>query len=222
MVKKSVVELPEKIKDRLASLPVNGKRQVPIDLLPIRIGTMKVRLVGTGSLIVHNFDEKCRDEIEAKQGGKPKDKKAPKNPADCFERSKYKTKDGHDGFPAANFKKAAVWSARYLDDLKQTDLRGAFFVEGENIPLELPVPTVMRRDYVRVGGMNKVADLRYRAEYPEWAVVLDISYNEAAITPQVILNLLHVAGFSCGVGERRPQKEGTRHGTWRLDEDFKE
>lgn len=197
----------------------NGKHEpeaVPVKLLPIRIGIMTVRLVGDAPLIVHNFDRKAQQEILDKQMGKAKQKKEAKKPAELFEASKYKTADGKDGFPAANFKKAAVAAASFMDDMKKTLLRGAFYVEGDIVPLEAK-KCVMRQDMVRIGGMNKTADVRFRAEYPEWAVSLRVRYNQQLLTPEVLINLFNIAGFSVGVGERRPQKEGLQFGTWHVD-----
>jgi hypothetical protein len=68
---------------------------------------------------------------------------------------------------------------------------------------------VMREDVVKVGKFpNKVADLRYRAEFKKWSCVLTIKYNARVLTQDQIINLLHLAGFAVGIGEWRPEKSG--------------
>ena len=48
--------------------------------------------------------------------------------------------------------------------------------------------------------------MRYRGEFSNWRVSMKIRYNAAAITVEQIVNLLNVAGFGCGIGERRPSQ----------------
>ena len=89
-------------------------------------------------------------------------------------------------------------------------LRGAFFIAGEGSELLAEVkgctPT-MREDMVRVG--MGVADIRFRGEFANWYMDLQVSYNaNGAYTLDQIINLINVGGFSCGIGEWRPEKDG--------------
>jgi len=65
----------------------------------------------------------------------------------------------------------------------------------------------MREDMVRVG--MGVADIRYRPQFDPWAAKVRIAFNAAAISPEQIANLLDIAGFGVGVGEWRPEKDGS-------------
>ena len=65
----------------------------------------------------------------------------------------------------------------------------------------------MREDMVRIG--MGTADLRYRGEFKNWATTLTIRYIPFAISMEQIINLFNVGGFSCGVGEWRPEKGGS-------------
>jgi hypothetical protein len=69
-------------------------------------------------------------------------------------------------------------------------------------------PPEMRTDMVRNAGIQRVADLRYRAEFVEWKMPLRIQYKEGQILPETIANLLQWAGDSVGVGEWRVEKGG--------------
>lgn len=56
-------------------------------------------------------------------------------------------------------------------------------------------------------GMG-TADIRYRAEFPDWKARVLVRYNANVLSEAQILNLLNVAGFAVGVGEWRPEKDG--------------
>jgi len=60
---------------------------------------------------------------------------------------------------------------------------------------------------VRVG--LGTADIRIRAEFPAWSTTLDIRYNGNVLSREQIANLFNTAGFAVGVGEWRPQKDGS-------------
>ena len=73
----------------------------------------------------------------------------------------------------------------------------------------------MHESMVRVG--NGVADIRYRAEFPKWSAELTIRYNAAVISAEQVVNLLQLGGFSCGIGEMRPEKTNFSHGLFHVE-----
>jgi hypothetical protein len=107
----------------------------------------------------------------------------------------------------------------------KTDLRRAFFIQSDGIDIVSGLELVrvdykkcrMREDMCRVGTMTKTADIRYRAEYSDWSIKLRIEYNANTITPGQIANLLRLAGFSVGLCEWRPEKDGN-FGRFSIDE----
>lgn len=124
-------------------------------------------------------------------------------------------KKGRFGFPACAFKASAI-DAGYQQGViaKKTTARGAFHIIGEYAVIE-GVPE-MREDMVQIGGMSKVADIRYRPMFKEWKTTLTIKYNKKAITPEQIMNLMNYGGFANGVGEWRPSKDGS-FGTFHVE-----
>jgi len=66
---------------------------------------------------------------------------------------------------------------------------------------------------VRLNG--KTADIRHRGEFKEWSADLEVQYNEDWISAEQIANLISLAGFSVGVGEWRPEKNG-QYGTFEI------
>jgi hypothetical protein len=174
-------------------------------------GQVIIEVTGISSLICHNFGEKSKKQMLDKQLGKPRMKKAAKDPQQDFKDSLYPLpgKKGRFGFPASGFKKAMVSACRYVDGINMTYAKGAFHVDGDLLEI-LNTKPKMREDVVRLNsGPSPVADLRYRAEFSEgWKVKVPISFNRRAINAESIANLLNIAGRSVGVGEWRPEKSG--------------
>ena len=120
---------------------------------------------------------------------------------------------GRFGFPACAFKASAI-DAGYQQGViaKKTTARGAFHILEEYAVIE-GIPE-MREDMVQIGGISKVADIRYRPMFRTWSTTLTIKYNKNAITPEQIINLMNYGGFANGVGEWRPSRDvsfGTFH-----------
>lgn len=175
-----------------------------IAIPPIEIKSYSFRLEGDSPLIVHAWSDKAKKEMLDKQMGKARGKKEPKDPDGDYEAAFYRMPNNAPGFPTIAFKAAAVNAARQVEGLTMTFLRGAFHAIGELVEIE-GEPT-MREDTVRVG--MGTADLRYRPEFKVWAVNLIIRLNTRSMTLAQLIHLLNQAGFSVGVGEWRPEKDG--------------
>ena len=200
-----------------------------IEIKPINIVTTTVRIAGDTPLIMHRWSEKAKRMILEKQMKKTKSSaKEAKNPVEDFIESIYwmegkpseYTEEAFDeacrngarfGFPVTAIKQATISSA-YRNGITKdmASLRGAFFIAGDGSELLAEVkgctPT-MREDMVRVG--MGIADIRFRGEFANWYMDLQVSYNaNGAYTLDQIINLINVGGFSCGIGEWRPEKDG--------------
>lgn len=174
---------------------------------------IRVTLVGITPLIVNNFDEKTRQIIEDRQGGKAAHKRPPKDPKECYERARLRDTRGKDCIRALWIKCACVDAARFAEGVKMTHLRGAVRVEGDMLQLKFK-KLRMRCDPVR--NANGGADLRYRPEYESWSVECTVSYRENMITPESVLNLLNNAGQSIGLCEKRPGQNGDTFGMFEV------
>jgi len=210
-----------------------------IEIKPINIETVDIAIVGTTPLIVHAWSDKAKQMMLDKQRGKKVGAKHDiKIPYNDFINSLYwltlKPLDGNSdeeaeaafnncvaagakfGFPVNGIKQAIISGAyRAGLDVKQTELRGTFFLEGgtdaSTVDMAEIVGSVpeMREDMVRVGGMSKSADIRYRGEFKEWEIPLRLKYNkDGKYSLEQILNMVGFGGFCCGIGEWRPEKDG--------------
>lgn len=187
--------------------PKKVAEEATIDLPAIQIDTFDLRLVGDSPLLCNRFGEKAKQAILDKQMKKAATARRAKDPEADFQSALYPfpSEFGDYGFPSVGFKKAAVGAARWLSGAKMTELRGAFQVMGVLTPLE--GEPKMREDVV--GGYGRGADIRYRAEFPDWVAHLSIQMNASAFSAEQVINLFNVGGFSSGVGDWRPEKSGT-------------
>ena len=128
------------------------------------------------------------------------------------------------GFHIGGIKKSFITgAARSGLDVKMTELRGSFFLKGvgafsndDYAEIVTPEPPKMREDTVMVGGMSKVADLRYRGQFDEWEIPLIMVYNKnGKYSLEQLLSLVNAGGFASGIGEMRPEKFG-QYGMYRL------
>lgn len=166
--------------------------------------TIIVTLEGTSELIIHRFSERQISDIATKQGAGGKPKKGKRDPEAEYEAAKYLTEDGKPGLPAIQIKAAMVGACSFIDGVTKVVAKGAFFVQGEILPINHVKPH-MRTDVVRLSGIGRTADLRYRPGFPAgWEVKAEILFNPSVISAEGIINLLENAGFSCGLGDWRP------------------
>ena len=181
------------------------------ELQKIKVEQTTVKIRGLSPLIMHRWSEKARKEMLDKQMKKTVKKEA-KAPEEQYEASVYKLDDGRIGFPADAFKQSMIRGAKQIG-LVMTDARTSFFVHGEYctrddrelVPLTGDITP--REDMVRLNGTT--ADIRFRGQVIQWEADLKISYNSSITSLDHIVNMLQAAGYGVGVGEWRPEKNGT-------------
>lgn len=220
-------------------------KKANIEIKPIALETVNITIEGTTPLIVNNWSEKAKQMILDAQTGNKTKKHDIKIPFNDFMFSNYwltKMPDGGEndaeaeeiwakcisdgarfGFPVTGIKQSIISGAyRSGLDVKQTELRGTFFLEGgtehgtTDMAEIVSEPPEIREDMVRVGGMSKTADIRYRAEYANWSIPLKLTYHkDGKYSLKQILNMVNYGGFATGIGEWRPERDG-QFGMYRL------
>jgi len=203
---------------------------------------MKVKVIGTSPLIIHQFGDKVKKQMLDKQKKKANKGRDAKNPIADFVNSLHlmgsfdreeitemlmdaDVRVGADvaehfadipiGFPAGGFKKAAVSACRNVDGVAMTEARGAFFViEDQGGLVEIKYDRlIIREDGVVISRNTK--DIRHRGCLEGWSATLQIELNPMALTSEQVLNLIDISGFSVGVGDWRPERNGS-NGMFRL------
>lgn len=200
-----------------------------VGIKPLEIRKAKIKIVGDTPLIVHAWSEKAKKMMLDAQTKATKTKaKDIRDPYDDFIQSLYwlegkpeestveafeaSVKAGAKwGFPVGAIKQAGNAAAYRSGWVKnQMELRGSYFLNtefGEMAEIKGSIPEI-REDMVRIGMGS--ADLRYRGEFKNWHMDLVIEYNgNSNLTLDQIVNVINAGGYIVGIGEWRPEKDGT-------------
>ena len=206
-----------------------GKKEVDvIEIRPLDIKTVNITIVGDTPLIVHAWSEKAKKMmLETQMGVSKGKKKEVRDPYDDFIQSMYwitekpestpeafekaVKKGAKFGFPVGAIKMAGNSAAYRMGWCKnQMGLRGSYFLRSKYGDLAeiISDSPIMREDMVRIGMGS--ADLRYRAEFQNWEMNLLLEYNASGeYSLEQIVNIVNAGGYVCGLGEWRPEKDGS-------------
>lgn len=188
---------------KATSAPDTGR--VGITLPAMNLQVMKLTVVGDSPLICHAWSAKAKQMMLDKQMKKAKPARVAKSPEEDYRDSLYPYPGGGFGFPAVAFKSAMVSACRFAEGVKMTEIRGALHIIGDMVKISgEPRP---REDMVKIA--MGTADIRFRGEFPKWEAQLTIQFNASVISAEQIANLLNIGGFSTGVGEWRPERNGS-------------
>jgi hypothetical protein len=194
-----------------------AQKQESIEIPAIKLKTFVITLEGDSPLVCHAWSSKAKREMLDKQMKKAKVAREAKDPYRDFCESLYwvskkpakptpeDVKKATFGFPTIAFKSAAVDACSHVGEITKVEARGAFHINGDM--LEIKGTPELREDMVRVG--MGTADIRYRGEFKSWSVTFEVRCNANVLSPEQIINLFNTAGFAIGVGEHRPQKDGS-------------
>lgn len=205
------------------------KEETIVEIRPIEIKSVPIKIVGDTPLIVHAWSHKAKQQMLDAQMGVTKTKaREKKNPVDDFIQSLYwltempeeSTEEAFRkavengakwGFPVTGIKQAANSAAYRLGWVKnQMSLRGSYFLKtewGDMAEIKGSIPE-MREDMVRVG--MGTADIRYRGEFKSWSMDLILEYNASGeMSLEQIINCINAGGYTVGIGEWRAEKDGS-------------
>lgn len=203
------------------------KTEEVVEIRPLDNKQVKVQIIGDTPLIVHAWSDKAKKMmLEAQQKVTKTKAKDIRDPYDEFVNSMYwltekpeSTVEAFEqavangakwGFPVGAIKMAgnsAAYRAGWVKN--QMQLRGSYFLKtewGDMAEIKGDTP-IIREDMVRIGMGS--ADLRYRAEFRNWSMEMILEYNASGeLTLEQILNVMNLGGYSVGIGEWRPEKDG--------------
>lgn len=196
-----------------------------------------VWLVGETPLIVHAWSEKARREMLSKQVKATKGGKEARDPQADFVSSLYEMSDGVYGFPAMGVKNCILSAAHKDKGIARTGVMAALWIDAEMVRTrpalagaicDMPLVRIwgsdpeMREDMVKIGaGLNKTANLAYRAQFTTWAIRITGRFNTTILTPEALAFLIQDAGMSSGLGEWRNERKGL-FGAFRLADEAEE
>jgi len=193
-----------------------------VEIASVALETARIPIIGTAPLIMHRWSEKAKRELAERAMKRAKPKETP-DPQAEYEAAMYLIEEGRLGFPAIGFKRAMVGGARVFGkELTMTALKQFVFIDGEmgthiqsdgQKLVEIIGEVRMREDVVRVG---QGTSMRYRPEIIDWHATLLVTYAKNMLTFDTVMALVNAAGFGVGIGDWRPEKNGS-FGTFAID-----
>lgn len=218
---------------RRTALTPQGRKVVRfVDPVRAAQAYLYARIVGETPLLVSAFSEKAQQWMLAKQEGKARGKKPPKEVEQDFLNSMHfigkkpttmeEVASAVWAFPALAFKAALVRGLGNCGE-KMTLAKTAIYVPPADDDPTRKLVRILSESGPRmtidpVRNATGVADLRTRAEFVDWAVDLVVRFDSRTYGVEQVCAGLSAAGL-CGVGDWRPNgKESTgMHGMFRLE-----
>ena len=180
---------------------------------------VRLTIVGTAPYISQAWSETAIRKIQDKQSKAPRRgpiRSGTRDPNREFEESIYRTKEGAPGINKIAVR-AAMIDAAPLVGIARPLIKAGLRIGGSYIiPIRGSRPQ-MRTDMRRLPTGS--ADPVYRAEFWPWEMDLELRYDAHLITLEQVINLVRRAGFSVGIGGKRPMDpkgKGDDFGTFDL------
>lgn len=184
----------------------------------------KTWIVGDTPIITHAWSEKAKREMLQKQVKATKAGKEARDPQADFVSSLYEMSEGVFGFPATGVKNCILSAAHKDKGIARSGVMAALWINADMVRVrpalagavcDMPLLRIwgsepeMREDMVKIGaGLNKTANLAYRAQFTIWAMKVTGRFNPSVVTEEALAFLIAESGFSSGLGEWRNERKG--------------
>lgn len=201
-----------------------------IVIKPPKFGTATFKIRGIVPLVIHRFSAKAKQQFKQKmetgKAASSKKNREAQQTDDLFESSRYRSKQGWDGFHAGAIRNAIISACR-LVSFKMTLAKLSIFVEADGVDaLEPQIPLiriygkpVKQEDIARVETGQPY--ITVRAAYHDWTANVRIRWDQDQFTLEDVSNLLSRVGLQVGIGEGRPDSKnscGMGWGMFKLEE----
>ena len=191
------------------------KKGEPVGLHGLELVNATVTLKSKTPLLMNRFTEKAKNQILGKQIGKANLGRTKRDPDKEWVDALYhidKEKKIY-GFPAIAFKQCMVTACSQIKDRAMSKVltRGAVHINASDLDESgelVEIKGTPKKHEANVKLATGVADLRYRPIFSTWEAVLNLEWNNKAISFEQILHLLKLGGYSYGIGEHRPERNG--------------
>jgi len=212
----------EKMKKVQLETAAPAKQQAVV-IPAIRLVTIRLTLDGVTPLVSNNFSQEMQDKMADKQRKGTQANKEVKREAKDFEKdfrgSLHVSTDGWYGFPASTFRQAMIDACRTVN-YKMTHAKMGVFVNADGFDGTSGQPLVriqgdkpeMFSTYVRLADGSP--DIKSRARWKKWFIILDVEFDEDMFSSTDIVNLLTRVGRQVGIGAGRPYSKTSCGQDW--------
>lgn len=184
-------------------------KEEKINLKPLKIGRIKLHIIGKTPLLVDPMDMNVVETIDKKKSGQVYEKDN-RSEAEKVKEKYYFTANGKKGIPARMFYKSMIKASSYIFEKSEGGMRNVkegVIVLGDILPLKYKKEEVVTH-WGRSSGMTKAPRKIMRNAFYDWSVDLEIEYNQNQLSAEHIVNILNWAGFHVGVGAFRKENTG--------------
>ena len=207
-------------------MPLDSLKKIEVTISPPKFERAEVLIRGTSPYVQHNFSQKARAIMEARQREGQRSRKGRQKEARDFEAdyeaAKHVSADGWCGVPAPAFRNAMISACRTAG-FAMTRAKLSIFVEADGYAQDgTPLVRIsgepeIYEAYAR--NESGVADIRWRPMWKKWEAVVKLRYDVDQFSAADVFNLLARAGIQVGIGEGRPdspKSNGLGFGLWEL------
>ena len=203
-----------------------AKKTEKLELKALEIRRLTLEIESISPLMQHRFAAKAGQIGGAKVGeDAPQRKKRDLRDPDREAAERVHTfGDGRFGIPTMAIKAAMISAAHKDIGIEKTLIRSNLFLESDGVDSRCGTQLVEidQKKYVideqAAKNANGAPDMRYRPRFDHWRATLRFTYVSDRINATQIATLVQRAGFTCGVGEKRPTQNGGDFGRWKLVE----
>lgn len=167
-------------------------------------------IIGTTPLLMHSTKGMSR---QGESAQKMSAKKVP-SAAEEAENNCYRDEEGDLYVPAIFFRQAAVTAGKgrkFGKNYATTLLKGGLMDPDRRAKLSDPSTGEILHSYgidERPVVVSKARVLRARPRFESWGADILLDYDEETLNPDMIADVLSVAGVRVGVGDYRPERGG--------------
>ena len=208
-------------KESAAKPTHNGQNDGLVIKAP-NIKSANFTIKGTAPFVQLRFSAKTGEKMAEKMmAGSTATKKKAREARDFHEdfvQAQHISTDGWNGVPASAFR-AGIVSACRLVGFKMTLAKLSVFVQHDGIDKVDSVPLLKIKGKpeplrMHVRNATGVCDLRVRAKWDDWSVVVPVKYDADQFTLRDVTNLMHRVGVQVGIGEGRPDSRASAGLGW--------
>lgn len=207
-------------------------QETVIEMKPIEVKTLKIKIVGDTDLRLHKMDAYNKQLLIDKQKGK--EVKSKNTAVDKWLQA-ISTVTWRDGEPEA-YTEEAYYNAlqnnapcisgfglkksigqavtRLGFETYSTNFNASVQIISENIPIKFAECELIEQLVPTPTGSPI---LGYINQFKGWSAEFEIRYIENYYSLEQIINFIKYAGFSMGIGSGRPAKSASNYGTYHIE-----